>query len=174
MLTLKCWPEMDYKHTCDTIFTHFQGITNNICGFGRPFFAPSFFYPSTIFLPVHIRFYPSKWQVDGSLHKAMCAPLNKSLIRSHTPHQITLFTAKSHTGHQLLTPSHTSWAPGVIPFTRSHTPCFLPLTESHIPHKEAHTSPRITHLTKVLSLADGTEKWQCRHSSKLWVLRINK
>ena len=34
------------------------------------FFAPSFFYPSTIFLPVHIRFYPSKWRVDGSLHKA--------------------------------------------------------------------------------------------------------
>ena len=26
------WPEMDYKHTCDTIFTHFQGITNNIFG----------------------------------------------------------------------------------------------------------------------------------------------
>ena len=26
---------MDYKHTRDTIFTHFQGITNNIYGFGR-------------------------------------------------------------------------------------------------------------------------------------------
>ena len=38
---------MDYKNTCDTISTHFQGITNNIYGFGRPFFAPSFFYPST-------------------------------------------------------------------------------------------------------------------------------
>ena len=62
---------MDYKHTCDTIFTHFQGITNNIYGFGRHFFAPSFFYPSIIFLPVHIRFYPSKCWVDGSLHKAM-------------------------------------------------------------------------------------------------------
>ena len=36
---------MDYKHTCDTIFAHFQGITNNIYGFGRPFFAPSFFLP---------------------------------------------------------------------------------------------------------------------------------
>ena len=48
-----------YKHTCDTIFTHFQGLTNNIYGFGR-LFAPSFFYPSTIFLPVHICFYPSK------------------------------------------------------------------------------------------------------------------
>ena len=35
---------MDYKHTFDTIYTHFQGITNNIYGFGRPFFfAPSFF-----------------------------------------------------------------------------------------------------------------------------------
>ena len=44
MLTLKCLHEMDYKHTCDTIFTHFQGITNNIYGLGR-LFAP--------FLPVH-------------------------------------------------------------------------------------------------------------------------
>ena len=34
---------MDYKHTCDTIYTHFQGISNNIYGF----FAPSFLYPST-------------------------------------------------------------------------------------------------------------------------------
>ena len=58
---------MDYKHTCDTIFTHFQGMTNNIYGFGRLFF---FTHP-LIFLPVHIRFYPSKLQVDGSLHKAM-------------------------------------------------------------------------------------------------------
>ena len=32
--------EMDYKNTRDTIFTHFQGITNNIYGFGRAFFAP--------------------------------------------------------------------------------------------------------------------------------------
>ena len=38
---------MDYKHTCDTIFTHFQGITNNIYGFGRPLFC------SFIFLPIH-------------------------------------------------------------------------------------------------------------------------
>ena len=28
---------MGYKHTFDTIYTHFQGITNNIYGFGRPF-----------------------------------------------------------------------------------------------------------------------------------------
>ena len=60
---------MDYKHTCDTIYTHYQGITNNMYGFGRPFFAPSF--PPPIFLPVHIGFYPSKWRVDGSLHEAM-------------------------------------------------------------------------------------------------------
>ena len=39
------------------------------------FWLLHFFYPvhnpSSIFLPVHIRFYPSKWQVDGSLDKAM-------------------------------------------------------------------------------------------------------
>ena len=45
--------EMDYRHTCDTIYTYFQGITNNIYGFGRPFFAPSFF------LPIHPYLYPS-------------------------------------------------------------------------------------------------------------------
>ena len=46
------WPEMGYKHTFDTIYTHFQGITYNIYGFGRP----SFFYPSTTCPPY---FYPS-------------------------------------------------------------------------------------------------------------------
>ena len=40
----------------DTIYTHFQGIINNIYGFGRPFFAPSFFTRPPIFLHVHIRF----------------------------------------------------------------------------------------------------------------------
>ena len=33
------------------------------------------FYHPPIFLPVHIRFYPSKWWVDRSLHKAMLSPL---------------------------------------------------------------------------------------------------
>ena len=67
MLTVK----LDYKlsnvsddlkwatNTRDTIYTHFQGITNNIYGFGRPFFL-HFFTRPPIFLPVHIRFYPSK------------------------------------------------------------------------------------------------------------------
>ena len=57
----------DLKWTTNThvtpIYTHFQGITNNMYGFGRPFnfFAPSFFYPSThistcpySFLPVQM------------------------------------------------------------------------------------------------------------------------
>ena len=30
-----------------TVFTHFQGTTNNIYGFGRPFLRLHFFYPST-------------------------------------------------------------------------------------------------------------------------------
>ena len=41
--------EMDYKHTCDTIFTHCQGITNNIYGFEKPYFCSFIFYLSTIF-----------------------------------------------------------------------------------------------------------------------------
>ena len=48
------------KHTCDTIFTHFQGITNNIYGFGGHFLLLYFFTRPPIFLPIHIRFYPSK------------------------------------------------------------------------------------------------------------------
>jgi len=50
----------------------FQSITNNIYGFGRPFFAPSFFSPSTTRPPY---FYPSIFVFtrpdDGSLDKAM-------------------------------------------------------------------------------------------------------
>ena len=61
------WPKINYIHTCDT---HFKGITDHI------WFIYSFiFYPSTtrpvIFLPVHNRFYPSKWRPDRSLYKAM-------------------------------------------------------------------------------------------------------
>ena len=37
---------MDYKYTCDTIYTHVQDITINIYGFGRAFFS-QFIYPST-------------------------------------------------------------------------------------------------------------------------------
>ena len=37
------------KHTYDTIYTHFQGITNNIYGCGRPIFARPY-----SFLPVQM------------------------------------------------------------------------------------------------------------------------
>ena len=85
--TFKCvwWPEMDYKHTCDTIFTHFHGITNNIYGFQRLFVFCSFIclpvhHPSTIFLPIHNRFYPSKIN-DGwtGLYIKLCVPGNAGL-----------------------------------------------------------------------------------------------
>jgi len=39
-------------NTHDTIYTHFQSITNNIYGFGRPFLAPSFFTRPYLFLPI--------------------------------------------------------------------------------------------------------------------------
>ena len=55
-----------WHHSIDT---HFKDITN------ISMVLEDLFYPSTtcppIFLPVHIRFYPSKWWVGGSLHKAM-------------------------------------------------------------------------------------------------------
>ena len=57
--------------TRDTIYTHFQGMTNNIYAFGRSFFAPSFFTRPPMstrpysFLPVQM--------MGGrvSIHKAM-------------------------------------------------------------------------------------------------------
>ena len=58
---------MDYKHTCDTIYTHFWGYGYNIYGFGGPFYAPSFSYPSTTHPACSQQVYP----VIGSLHKAM-------------------------------------------------------------------------------------------------------
>ena len=57
------------KHTYDTICTHFQGIISNIYCFGRPFLH--FCYPSTHISTHPYSFYPSKWRVDGPLHKAM-------------------------------------------------------------------------------------------------------
>ena len=44
-------PEMDYKHTCDTFSTHFQGITNNILWFGKTI---SFFNQSTTHPPIFL------------------------------------------------------------------------------------------------------------------------
>ena len=63
------WPETDYKHTFDIIYTHFQGITNNIYGF-KTFLLLNLLPVHPYFYPVHIRFYSSKWWFDGSLHKA--------------------------------------------------------------------------------------------------------
>ena len=68
---------MDYKHTCDTIYTHLYSITDNIYGFGTPFLLRS-----PIFLPVHNGFHPSKWRVDGSLHRAMFL-MNTVMSPSH-------------------------------------------------------------------------------------------
>ena len=68
-------------NTHDTIYTHCQGITNNIYGFGKTFilfFAPSYFYPSTtcthpytyLSICVFTRTNDGGWG-GGSLHKAM-------------------------------------------------------------------------------------------------------
>ena len=59
-------------NTHDTIYTHFQGITNNIYGFRRPFLLLHF-YPSTpifarpySFLPVQVTgLYIKLWYASG-------------------------------------------------------------------------------------------------------------
>ena len=65
----------DDKHT----WHHFHSLSrhNNIYGFGRPFWLLHFLpilHPSTHISTIHIRFYLSKWWVDGSLHKTMLHP----------------------------------------------------------------------------------------------------
>ena len=58
-------------NTCDTIYTHFQGITNNIWFWKTCFLFLLLQFFTTrppIFLPVHIGFYPSRWWMAGSLH----------------------------------------------------------------------------------------------------------
>ena len=80
----------DLKWTTDTIYTHYQGITNNIYGFGRPFLL-------LILLPVHPYYYPSIFVFthpnDGYLHKAMLQNklnrteyVNSSMTASHPDH----------------------------------------------------------------------------------------
>ena len=89
------------KHTFDTIYTHFQGITNSIYAFGRPFFCSFIFLPvhntSTIFLPVHICFYPSKWRVDG-LYIKLCSrqthPTHLSFCREYLELVLPLVTGR--------------------------------------------------------------------------------
>ena len=78
------WPEMDYMRH------HFHSLSRlnwQYLWFWKTFFAPSFFYPSTtrppIFLPIHIHFYPSKWWVDGSLHKPNVACMCVT-VREHS------------------------------------------------------------------------------------------
>ena len=90
-MDVNCWASLqtwnasdDLKWTTitrDTIYTHCWGITDNIYGFGRPCFAPSFVYPSNTRPPIFLRvlndFYPSKWQVDRSQHKAIVQHLHQ-------------------------------------------------------------------------------------------------
>ena len=76
---------MDYKHTCDTIFTHFQGIINNIYDFGRPFLLIHLFTPPP---PVHPYFYLSIFVFthtnDGwtGLYIKLCLELRSTAIES--------------------------------------------------------------------------------------------
>ena len=51
---------------------HFQSKTNHIYDFGRPYFCSLLFFTHpVIYLPIQNGFYPSKWQADGCLHKAV-------------------------------------------------------------------------------------------------------
>ena len=59
------WPEINYKHMCDTNFQIFF-----LENFFAPFSSVHHLCP-VIFLPAHRGFYPSKWPVDRSLHEAM-------------------------------------------------------------------------------------------------------
>ena len=89
----------DLKWTTNTHVTHFQGVTNNMYGFGRPFLLLHFFTRPPIFLPVHIRFYLSKWRVDGSLHKAMMKNLSLPIFK-YVDDVNKLYNFKHSAGHK--------------------------------------------------------------------------
>ena len=76
---------MGYKHTYDTIYTHFQAITNNIYGFGRPFLLLHFFTRPP---PVHSYFFPSIFVFtrsnDGCLVNAMYETTKNNKSRPST------------------------------------------------------------------------------------------
>ena len=76
----------------------------------KTFFALSFFTRPPIFLPVHNGFYPSKWRVDGSLHKAMLRW--HCLLISQTNGNF-LYSAKSF--HWLLKTFYTSLLHSMLP-----------------------------------------------------------
>ena len=90
---------MDYKHTCDTILSHFQGITNYIYGFGRPFLRLHFFTRPPIFLPVHIHFtHPNdRWM---GLYIKLCATVPRQCLQytqkeaNQTTNTISLHTTQ--------------------------------------------------------------------------------
>ena len=51
-------------------------------GFGRPILLFHFFIHPPIFLPVHNKFYPSKWQLDWSLHEVMDSGISHVVLLS--------------------------------------------------------------------------------------------
>ena len=90
------------------------------------FFAPSFcFTRPPIFLPVHNGVYPSKWQVDGSLHKAMPVPYTSctphvTYLTRHVPHT----SRTSHITYLTRHIPHTSWTSHIMYLTH-YVPTFL-------------------------------------------------
>ena len=76
---------MVYKHTRDTIYTHFQGITDNIYGFGR-LFCSLIVYPFS-----HISTYPQQI-LPIQMHKAMVMWCCKW---HHIVYNITFYFAES-------------------------------------------------------------------------------
>ena len=109
-------------------------------------FAPSFFTRPPIFLPVHIRFYPSKWRVDESRHKAMLGVLTHTLTCGQWP-------ASSHTSRHLNPLKQNT----LTLYTKSHCALRSPRIYSH---------PTNT-VSNVLLISQVSRLWfRCKFLSK--------
>ena len=114
------------QHTYDTIFTDFQGITNNIYGFGRPFLLLHFFTRPPYFYPSMFVFtrpndgwtglYIKLWQQPNhKVHHLLPPP--EDLIMQFVMYVCTVFLAvRSNVSRTLLCSADYNWQQLDIPF----------------------------------------------------------
>ena len=87
---------MGYKHTYDTIYTHFQGITNDIYGFGRLFLLLHYFTrpPILIYRSIFVFSRPNAgWT---GLYIKLCTHCIKSKFSYTHTHTVVLNNTHTH------------------------------------------------------------------------------
>ena len=157
---------MDYKHTCDTVYTHLWGITDNIYSFGRPFLLLHLF---TGLPPVHPYFKPSTTVFtrtnDGwtGLWIKLCSVKCDKLWNSYT----IINHCKTHATDVLINKASMC---SILRDTLCYYPNFLN-THTHT-HTHSHTRTHTrTHLKNIPCLAVGIGPLHT-HCCTLWGLKL--